>query len=485
MDCTQCEAHNQHQPAAPPRPGRRASKPRGPLGDVWDSYILKRLEATDGELQGAAVAAELKADYPEAFADIKTAALERSLQRWFERWKEDHPSIDSPKKGRSARKRQVPGVVFPQAHPPGREAQVDFTHCSGLGVTIRGEPYYDHQLFSLRLNYSGWYHAEPAEGETVAALHRGIQNAVWALGGVPLVIHRDRSGPAIQNGQPVQAFQDFLDHYGMSTTLINQGCPWENGGAEGANRTVKCRINQGLLLRQSRDFDSVEEYRAFVQRVVDILNAGRGVPERLCQERAALRPLPRDRAPDYTTESLTVPPNIMIKLGHNRYSVPGQAVGSRVDVRLYDDQIQVYLDGGLLDSFPRLHGKGQIRFDFRHVARYLLRKPHAFERYELKGYCFPSDAFREAYARLREWDEGGDARQYEGANRSYLKLLFWASQDDTTEEDVECALTLLLERGSPFDAHDVQALVYPSCGLQGESDPPETPEIADCQLPLL
>ena len=29
-------------------------------------------------------------------------------------------------------------VYFPQEHPPGREAQLDFTHCNSLGVTIGG-----------------------------------------------------------------------------------------------------------------------------------------------------------------------------------------------------------------------------------------------------------------------------------------------------------------------------------------------------------
>ena len=31
-------------------------------------------------------------------------------------------------------------VYFPQEHPPGREAQIDFTHCNSLGVTIGGRP---------------------------------------------------------------------------------------------------------------------------------------------------------------------------------------------------------------------------------------------------------------------------------------------------------------------------------------------------------
>ena len=33
-------------------------------------------------------------------------------------------------------------VYFPQEHPPGREAQIDFTHGNSLGVIIAGQPYH-------------------------------------------------------------------------------------------------------------------------------------------------------------------------------------------------------------------------------------------------------------------------------------------------------------------------------------------------------
>ena len=50
-------------------------------------------------------------------------------------------------------------MYFPQEHPPGREAQLDFTHCNSLGVTIGGRPY-RHLLFQLVLSHSGWRYAE-------------------------------------------------------------------------------------------------------------------------------------------------------------------------------------------------------------------------------------------------------------------------------------------------------------------------------------
>ena len=45
-------------------------------------------------------------------------------------------------------------VYFPQEHPPGREAQIDFTHGNSLGVTVSGQSH-PHLLFQMILSHSG------------------------------------------------------------------------------------------------------------------------------------------------------------------------------------------------------------------------------------------------------------------------------------------------------------------------------------------
>ena len=68
-------------------------------------------------------------------------------------------------------------MYFPQEHPPGREAQFDFTHCGELGVTVGGQPH-AHLLFQLILSHSGWRYAEVAASETFLALQQGLQAAL-------------------------------------------------------------------------------------------------------------------------------------------------------------------------------------------------------------------------------------------------------------------------------------------------------------------
>ena len=72
---------------------------------------------------------------------------------------------------------------------------MDFTHCSGLGVTIGGETF-RHLLFHLVLSHSGWSYAEVCFGETFAALVKGLQGALWELGGVPRVVRTDNLSAA-------------------------------------------------------------------------------------------------------------------------------------------------------------------------------------------------------------------------------------------------------------------------------------------------
>ena len=86
-------------------------------------------------------------------------------------------------------------MFFEQEHPPGREAQVDFTHCGELGVTICGEPF-GHLLFHFVLSHSGWRYVDVAYGETFAALVKGMQGALWELGGVPEVLRTDNLSAA-------------------------------------------------------------------------------------------------------------------------------------------------------------------------------------------------------------------------------------------------------------------------------------------------
>ena len=173
-----------------------------PFADVWESDVVPLLRTDpDGELSATTILEWLDERHPGRFG--------RSQQRTLQRRIRDYRALHGPDRE----------VYFQQEHPPGREAQVDFTHCTELGVTIGGEPF-RHLLFHLVLSHSGWRYAEVCFGETFGALVQGLQGALWELGGVPRVVRTDNLSAATHDlknsrGRAVNArYEAVLTHYG-------------------------------------------------------------------------------------------------------------------------------------------------------------------------------------------------------------------------------------------------------------------------------
>jgi len=346
-------------------------------------------------------------------------------------------------------------VFFPQEHPPGREAQLDFTHGSELGVTICGEAF-GHLFFEFVLSYSGWRFVDLAFGETLEALVKGLQGALWELGGVPEVVRSDNLSAATHELRQTRGralnerYGAVLSHYGLRSTRINPRASHENGVVEQAHYRLKIAIAQALILRGGRDFPSVEAYRSFVQQVVDKRN--RRAQSRLDQERRHLRSLPPAPVPEYTTYRTKVRKWSTIRVANRTYTVPARLRGMEVEVRQYVDHLEVYYKGQLVERMERVRGSGEARINYRHIIHSLVRKPGAFARYRFREHLFPTEAFKFAYDALRKW-------RGERADVEYVRILHLAAT--TMESEVNRTLALLLEAGEPFDYPMVRELVAP------------------------
>ena len=354
-------------------------------------------------------------------------------------------------------------VYFPQEHPPGREAQIDFTHANSLRVTIGGQPY-RHLLFQLVLSHSGWRYAEVAAGETFLALQQGLQAALWTLGGVPQVVRSDNTSAATHEMRRSRGralndnYAALLEHYGLRSTRINPGQSHENDVAEQGHYRLKDAIDQALILRGSRDFDTGDDYAKFVGQMVQRRN--RMVQGKLEQERPHLRPLPPVPMPEYVNYRARVRKWSTIQAAGHTYTVPSCLIGKEVQVRLYGDRVEVYYKGHLAERMPRVHGEREASVNYRHVIGSLVRKPGAFARYRFRDQLFPTLHFRLTYDRLREW-------RGERADAEYVRILHRAAT--TMEATVDSALSLLLEAGDPFDYAAVRDLAEPK--------PPEAPAL--------
>jgi hypothetical protein len=99
------------------------------------------------------------------------------------------------------------------------------------------------------------------------------------------------------------AYAGLLKHYGIEGQKIQAGHAHENGDIEQRHYRLKQAISQALMLRASRDFQSVAEYEKFLRDLFARLNAGRRL--RFAEELPQLRPLPERRL-DTTPASVCV-----------------------------------------------------------------------------------------------------------------------------------------------------------------------------------
>jgi hypothetical protein len=352
-------------------------------------------------------------------------------------------------------------IVLAQAHRPGEAAQTDFTSAAELAITIAGQAFV-HMLCVFVLPFSNWQWATVCLSESIASLRRGVQRALFQLGRVPKYHQTDNSTAAthrIPDGQSAvfaggrrpfnRDYLALMRHFGMTPRTTEVGAKEQNGDVEAANGALKRRLEQMLLLRRSREFDSVEAWQAFIDDVQRKANAGRGT--RLTEELAAMRELDVSRLPEYVEDVVQVSEWSTIRVKHCAYSVPSRLIGERLCVRLYEDRIEARFGDQVELRCERLRGRNLHRIDYRHVIWSLVRKPGAFARYVYREEMFPSPVFRRAYDAIQAAHAGtkGDLE--------YLRVLHLAAS--TMEAPVEAALAQLLATGAAITSDAVKAIV--------------------------
>lgn len=366
----------------------RARRRPDPLAGIFDEEVIPILKAAPS-IRPVAVFEEMLRRHPSLQPGIRRT-LERRIRRW--------QALHGPEQE----------LIFRQTHKPGRMGLSDFTDMNDLGIVVDGEPL-DHRLYHFRLVYSGFAHAHVVlGGESFVALAEGLQNALWALGGVPAE-HRSDSLSAAFRNHDAGAEQDLTTryellcaHYGMKPTRNNRGVAHENGAIESPHGHLKRAVKDALLLRGSSAFDSLSAYRAFIDQIVGRQNTRQR--ERIDTERATLAPLPTLRSDDFEQHSVRVTSTGGFTLKKVFYSVPSQLVGHRLRVRLYDDRLELFVGSSAVDTLPRARcdarGNRTHVVNYRHVIHSLRRKPMAMASLVYRDQLFPREAYRQMYERL-------------------------------------------------------------------------------------
>ena len=415
-----------------------------PFEAVWES-VQQRLEL-EPRLKAKTLFEWLQQSHPGRFPDSTRRTFERRVNKWR--------SLHGPGKT----------VFFRQDHHPGRLAASDFTVCNELGVKIAGQRF-DHTFFHCVLTWSNVESVSLCFSESFESLSTGIQKAFWEFGGVPERHRSDSLAAAVRNHtsrkELTERYAALMNYYNCEAERTNARCANENGDVESSNGHLKDRIEQALLLRGSRSFDSREEYVAFVENLVKRVNDNRR--KKFLDDLAHLNRLPdQPLDTDDIVKGVRVSSSSTINVRTNTYSVPSRLIDQLVDLRIGAEQITVTHFGHLIQTMPRLVGKKLAAINYRHIIDSLVRKSGAFANYRYREEMFPTSSFRMAWDSLRE------AHAEKVADKMYVQILQLAAQEN--QDAVADALRHLLATEYTIDVERVRELVANATSIPAPTD---------------
>ncbi len=409
------------------------------FADDWPT--LEKMLTDAPELEAKTLFAWLYERHPGKYQEGQLRTVQRRVAQW-----------------RALNQEQI--ATLDQIRKPGEMMQLDGTWMTTLAVTIGGQPF-KHMLMHAVLPHSNWEWGRAVQSESLGAVRLGLQSALFQLGYLPTIIQTDNSSAATRRLRRDEAAPDgaerpytdeylhILDHYGLQPQSIHIGAANENGDVEASNGAFKRAVEQHLLMRGSRDFETLEAYEAFLFAIMEKRNAGR--QERLAQELVAMKPLTATALATGKKVRARVSRGSLIRVLEKSYSVPTSLIGKMVTIYVHEWTLEIYYAGQLVETVERLIGKDVHRVNYRHVIESLLRKPGGFRRYRYRDDLFPTLIFQRAWEALQEWYAP------RRADLTYLRVLKMAAKQ--LECDVAIALEILIEAGKKWDETDVGALL--------------------------
>jgi len=229
---------------------------KDPFADDW-VFVVQLMKDTQATLEAKTIFEYLQRAYPGKYHNGQLRTLQRRVKAW--------KALYGPSKE----------IFFSQIYYPGQWACSDFTSMNKLNITIAHQPF-EHLVYHFVLCYSNWQAGRICFSESFESLSLGIQDALWRLGGVPSIHRTDNLTSAVHKvGHPdvyTDKYRALSSHYGFKSSKTNPASPHENGDVEKSNDLFKKAVDQSLIIRGSRNFDTLQEYEKFLQKIIDRMN---------------------------------------------------------------------------------------------------------------------------------------------------------------------------------------------------------------------
>jgi transposase len=229
---------------------------------------------------------------------------------------------------------------------PGQEMQVDYG--TGARCQDQGGKLCRTHVFRLVLSHSRKGYSEAVRRLTTESFIRSLENAFWALGGVPKIVVFDNAKAVVSQADWYDPelnpkIVEFCRHYGCTLLPTRPRTPRHKGKVERGVGYVQSNALRGRVFASLAEQN--EHLRHWERTVADTRIHGT-TKKHVGQlfesvERAALGPLPPQRFPFYEEGKRRVSRDGHLEVQRSFYSAPPEYLGCEVWVRWNSQVVRI------------------------------------------------------------------------------------------------------------------------------------------------
>jgi transposase len=289
---------------------------------------------------------------------------------------------------------------------PGECAQVDWGQYGSVNV---GSTQRRLSFFVMVLCYSRIMYVEFTVSQSMEHFLACHQNAFNFFGSVPGKIMVDNLKSAVIRRLIGQApvyhprYMEIASHFGFKIAACNVGKGNEKGRVENAVGYVKKNFLGGLDIPDFRCVNPAA--REWMETVANLRVHGatkKKPAEMFKTEKPAMLPLPEMPYDVSVSRSVRATNRFRVVLDTNRYSVPSEYAGQRLQLKAYPDRICIYHNHKLIAQHPRSYDRYQDFEDPDHPRALLTQRRAAREQRLLMRFLTLSPKAEAYYRQLAQ-----------------------------------------------------------------------------------
>ena len=248
-------------------------------------------------------------------------------------------------------------------HKPGDAMEVDWAgQTLPIYDSVTGESYPVY-LFIAVLSCSGYTYAEATSDMKLENWLNCHIHAYEYFGGVTRLLIPDNLKTGVIKNTRYEtvlnrSYQELAEYYDTAIVPARVEHPRDKSHAEGTVRFASTWI---LAALRNEHFFTLAEAKEAVSSKLEELNTREFKRREGCrksayieEEKAYMKPLPNQRYELATwNPSLTVGSDYLVSDGKNKYSVPFDLIGEKVDMRLTSNTVEIFFHGSRVASHVR------------------------------------------------------------------------------------------------------------------------------------